>query len=130
VASEARLYGTESVRLRPLSKGKGDKDAIFETLLFGGQHALAKYGVFKDCWSFEDKALVVPLQAADIWTWENYSYMVNTSIPGKLQQQNAKQPRKSYRALIDSPVQVRYQLSHTLEELVRRSGSLGHPSIR
>jgi len=108
-----------------LSKGRGDINAIFQTLLLGGEHALSKYGVHEDCWSFESKAHVVQLQAADIWAWENYRYMLDCFIPGKLKGLQPAPPRASYLALIKSPVVVRYHVKHTLEELVRVSSVKG-----
>jgi hypothetical protein len=64
-----------------LSKGKGDIDAIFNVLLKGGEDADRRYGVFKDCWSFQDKAEEVQLQAADIWAWENYRHLKECIAP-------------------------------------------------
>ena len=37
--------------------------------------------VHDDCWSFQDKADVTQLQAADIWAWENYRYAVDFYFP-------------------------------------------------
>src|SRR5262249_17292892 len=55
-----------------LSEGRQDVDALFHALLPGGPDALRRYGVYEGCWSFQNKARVVQLQAADIWAWENY----------------------------------------------------------
>lgn len=49
-----------------LSKGKGDINAIFQILVKGGQDAMNRYGIYKDCRSFQDKAQVVQLQGAEI----------------------------------------------------------------
>jgi hypothetical protein len=101
-----------------LSKGKGEINALFEMLLKGGEDAMRRYGVYKDCWSFQDKSQVTQLQAADIWAWENYRYMC-THVLGP--NNGAKVPiRKSYLALRDSPVQVRYHTRESLQELSRR----------
>jgi hypothetical protein len=99
-----------------LSKGRGDINAIFEKLLLGGEVALRQYGVYESCWSFQDKSQILQLQAADIWAWENYRYMRNCVIPTGTR----GKPRNSYLALRDSPVQVRYHVRETLEELARQ----------
>jgi hypothetical protein len=104
-----------------LSKGKGDIEAIFNILLNGGADALRRYGVFRGGWSFEDKAKVVQLQAADIWAWENYRYMRDCIIPSSTAGVAAKKPRKSYLELRRSPVQVKYHVKESLRELVRRA---------
>lgn len=103
-----------------LSKGRGDIDALFERLVLGGQNAMNRYGVSRDCWSFRDKAEVGQLRGADIWAWENYRYMVDCFVPGKIQGVQPKPPRKSYLALTDSPTQVKYHVRTSLEELVRQ----------
>jgi hypothetical protein len=100
-----------------LSHGKKDINHIFEILLTGGKDALDRYGVFEGGWSFQDKAKVVQLQAADIWAWENYRYMVDCFIPGKMMRSTPKPPRRSYLTLVDSPCVVRYHVKHTLEKL-------------
>jgi hypothetical protein len=103
-----------------VSQGKGDINAMFETLVSGKQDALHRYGVYEDCWSFQDKAKVIQLQAADIWAYENYRYMIDVFMPFKVQGIKGKRPRQSYVALVASPVEVRYHVRHTLEELIRR----------
>lgn len=108
-----------------MSKGKTDINAIFNTLLLGGKDALDRYGVYKDCWFFADKEQIVQLQAADIWAWENYRYMVDCFMPGRIQRLKPKPPRRSYLALISSPVDVKYHVRHTLEELVKRASPPG-----
>jgi hypothetical protein len=101
-----------------LSKGKGEINTLFEMLLKGGDDAMRRYGVHKDCWSFQDKAQVTQLQAADIWAWENYRYM-RTNVLAVLD--GPKAPiRRSYLALRESPVQVRYHTLESLQELSRR----------
>jgi hypothetical protein len=105
-----------------MTKGKGDIDATFNTLLLGGTAALDRYGVFKDCWSFQDKEQVIQLQAADIWAWETYRYLVTACMPAE----SGRIPspgRKSYFELRKSPVETRYHLKRSLEELVRRLDS-------
>ena len=103
-----------------LSKGKGDINALFEKLVTGGQNAMNRYGVFKDCWSFQDKAEVVQLQAADIWAWENYRYMVNCFMPKRVQGLELSAPRLSYLALRSSPCMVKYHVKESLQELARQ----------
>jgi hypothetical protein len=102
-----------------MSKGRAHIDAIFDTLLLGGDLAFNRYGVFRDCWSFQDKSQLVQLQAADIWAWENYRYMTDCFMPSQ-GGQNPKNPRASYLELRRSPVHTRYHIRHSLEELVRQ----------
>lgn len=100
-----------------MSKGKGDINALFEKLLMGEKDAARRYGVYEGCWSFEDKAEVVQLQAADIWAWENYRYMRDHVLaPGP-----KNMPRLSYLALRDSPAQVRYHVRQSLQELANKA---------
>jgi Protein of unknown function (DUF3800) len=101
-----------------MTKGKGDIDALFGTLVSGGQDAMNRYGVYKDCWSFQDKAQVTQLQAADIWAWENYKYAVDTFFPEK-EGRPSRTPRRSYLALRDSPCVVKYHVKESLEQLVK-----------
>jgi hypothetical protein len=103
-----------------LSKGKGEINALFEKLLLGETDAARRYGVSKDCWSFQDKSQVIQLQAADIWAWENYRYMRDCVLPVI-----KRSPRLSYLELRNSPVQVRYHHRESLKELVRRAGQQG-----
>jgi Protein of unknown function (DUF3800) len=103
-----------------MSEGKGDIDKLFKTLVKGGEDAMRRYGVFKDCWSFQDKAQVTQLQAADIWAWENYKYMIDCFVPSRSGGMICKRPRLSYLALTSSPTVVKYHTRDTLEELVRR----------
>jgi hypothetical protein len=105
-----------------VSEGKGDIDAMFNIYASGGTDALHRYGIFEDCWSFQNKADVVQLQAADIWAYESFRYMRDCLIPEKLHGIKTK-PRGSYTALRGSPIVVRYHLKHSLEELVRRTRS-------
>ena len=101
------------------TEGKGDIDEMFRIYVSGKGDALRRYGIYPDCWSFQDKAQVVQLQAADIWAYENFRYMRDCFIPEDLTK--LKQlPRRSYIALKESPVQVRYHVKRTLEELARR----------
>jgi hypothetical protein len=104
-----------------LSKGRGDIDAIFNILVKGGLDADRRYGVFEGSRCFQDKAQVVQLQAADIWAWENYRYMGDCFIPSRTPGLVAKDPRQSYLALRRSPVEVKYHVRESLEELVRLS---------
>lgn len=100
-----------------LSKGRGEINALFEKLLMGEKDAVKRYGVYKDCWSFQDKAQVIQLQAADIWAWENYRYMRDCVIPVGIK----NTPRRSYLELRDSPTEVRHHMRESLEELARRA---------
>lgn len=102
------------------SEGKGDIDAMFNVLVKGGEDALGRYGIYKDCWSFQDKADTVPLQAADIWAYENFRYMRDCFVPS-LESKNIRRPRRSYSELRKSPVEVRYHVRHTLEKLLEQT---------
>jgi len=102
------------------SEGKGDINEMFRIYVSGKEDALRRYGIYEDCWSFQDKAQVVQLQAADIWAYENFRYMRDCFIPEDLSKLR-KLPRRSYRELRGSPVQVRYHVRRTLEELARRA---------
>lgn len=101
------------------SEGKGDIVAMFKVFVKGGEDALGRYGIYPDCWSFQDKAQVIQLQAADIWAYENYRYMRDYFIPVEMKRIEGKPLRRSYKALRDSPVNVRYHVKHTLEQLVQ-----------
>jgi hypothetical protein len=93
---------------------------MFEIYTKGQDDALRRYGIYKDCWSFQDKAQVVQLQAADIWAYESFRYFRDCFIPAdgrKLE----RIPRRSYQALRESPVQVRFHVKRTLEDLARMS---------
>jgi len=101
-----------------MSKGKGDIDALFGILVSGGQDALNRYGVYKDCWSFQDKAQVTQLQAADLWAYENYRYATDSFFPSK-KGKPSKPARRSYLALRESPCVVKYHVKESLEQLVK-----------
>jgi hypothetical protein len=83
----------------------------------GSDDSVRRYGVTVDGWSLQDKSAVVQLQAADIWAWENYKYAIDCFFA---KPEERKKPRASYRALRDSPTEVRYHNKRTLQELVRR----------
>lgn len=101
-----------------LSEGQGEIDAMFGILVSGGDDAMRRYGVYKGCWSFQDKAQVNQLQGADIWAWENYRYAVDCFFPEK-NDKPSKQPRRSYLALRDAPCMVKYHIADSLRELVK-----------
>lgn len=100
-----------------LPKGKGtlgEIHSLFNTILSGGENGLKEYGVYPDGLSFQDKACVVPLQAADIWAYENFRYARDWYFPGKLED-----PRESYLALRNATVETRCHNRKTLAELVK-----------
>lgn len=78
-----------------MSKGRGEIDAMFQTVMSGGVDGLESYGVYgkklRDGWSFQSKAMVIPLQAVDIWAYENFRYMRDIVIP-----HSSAKPRGSY----------------------------------
>lgn len=100
-----------------LSKGKDEIDRQMELGATGGELALQAYGIQQGGWSFQDKAAVTPLQAADIWAWENYKYFVDSFLP----ESNKQKPRrKSYQALLKVPHTVRLHNKESLANLIRR----------
>jgi hypothetical protein len=97
-----------------MTKGSGDiNETVFRPALVGGDAALQRYGIAKGGWSFQDKATVIQLQAADIWAWENLRYASRTFFA-----KDAREPvRQSYRFLRQRiPGDVRY---HNRESLLR-----------
>jgi hypothetical protein len=54
-----------------MSKGRGEIDQVFRSAEERGNE-LHKYGIYKGCHSFRDKAEVLPLQAADMIAWLTY----------------------------------------------------------
>jgi hypothetical protein len=102
-----------------LSKGRGEIDAMFQTVMLGGSDGLKRYGVYgkklRDGWSFQDKESVVPLQAADIWAYENYRYMRDIVIPN-----SGSAPRQSFLALSKLPHRVVYQNHRSMAEFARQ----------
>jgi hypothetical protein len=51
-----------------MSQGRAEIDKVFADAEATGA-ALHRYGIFRGCHSFRDKAEVLPLQAADIFAW-------------------------------------------------------------
>ena len=101
-----------------LSKGRGEIDAQMEVAVSGREDAIRRYGIYKDGWSFQDKAVVIQLQGADIWAYENYKYAAETYFADAAKRKPA---RASYRALRQRiPNVVRYHNKASLTELVRR----------
>ncbi len=71
------------------------------------------YGIHKGGWSFQDKSVVIQLQAADIWAWENYKYTIDSFLPAKA---DKKPMRQSFIALKRVPHVIRL---HDKESLIR-----------
>ena len=112
---EARVTEPIQFVFDRVSKGKGEIDSYFETLVSGGDHARVHFGVQGKCWSFRDKAEAVQLQAADIWAYEFFRFMRDCYSSGQ------KEPRKSLLSLALSPKQfTEYHNRETLTEFVRR----------
>lgn len=100
-----------------MSKGSGDiNDTVFNIALTGGAAAVQRYGIAKDGWSFQDKSIVVPLQAADIWAWENFRYASRTFFAPV----DKRAPiRASYRFLRQKvPCSVKYHNKQSLLKFV------------
>jgi hypothetical protein len=100
-----------------LSKGKGEINRQMELAASGKEAALRVYGIQKDGWSFQDKSVVIQLQAADIWAWENYKYTIDSFLPAKEYREPARQ---SFRALQRVPHVIRLHNRATLIELAKR----------
>lgn len=101
-----------------MGKGSGDiTESVFKPALLGGEAAIQRYGIAKDGWSFQDKSIAIPLQAADIWAWENLRYASRRFFAPK----NEREPlRQSYGLLRQRiPGEVRY---HNKESLLRFVG--------
>jgi hypothetical protein len=103
-----------------LSKGKGEINQQMELGATGGELALQAYGIQQGGWSFQDKAVVIQLQAADIWAWENYKYCLDSFLPEPSKQ---KPRRKSYQALLKVPHTVRLHNKESLARVVQRMRS-------
>jgi hypothetical protein len=100
-----------------MSKGSGDiNDTVFKPVVLGGEAGLQRYGIGKDGWSFQDKSVVIPLQAADIWAWENFRYAARTYFKPN----GARAPiRESYRFLRQRvPSEVKYHNKQSLLKFV------------
>jgi hypothetical protein len=102
-----------------MSEGKGEIMAQFEIPIRVGEQGMKDLGTSRDCYSFADKAYVVPLQAADLCAWEAYRYM-NTvvSIPPD---KNKWPIRDSFRLLYRSPetsLKLVYHNKQSLANLV------------
>lgn len=96
-----------------LSKGKGEIDELMDRGLSGGDLAMKVYGIHRGGWSFQDKSVVIQLQAADIWAWENYKYTIDSFLPAKA---DKKPMRQSFIALKRVPHVIRL---HDKESLIR-----------
>jgi hypothetical protein len=104
-----------------MSKGKGEVNAVFDSLLEEGDEAALVHGVYKNGWSFESKEAVWPLQAADILAWESLHHMRKVRL--------AKQPeelRASYAELMKIPtgkgIHDRETLRRWVEHIRTRTG--------
>lgn len=96
-----------------MSKGKGEIDKVFEQHLSDSHAPALDVGIVEHGWGFQDKRIVLPLQAADILAWETLWYMQNVLLPEK-----KKAIRKSYEALLDVPFQGGYHDQQSLKRLV------------
>src|SRR5262249_33854603 len=70
-----------------MSQGKGEIMAVMDLAEEYPKECLEKYGAIKGGYSFEDKKIFKPLQAADMLAWETYNHMRavvlrNSSDPG------------------------------------------------
>jgi len=93
-------YGSQPIQFifDRMTKGSGDINAVFEQAVREGKARALVHGIYEGGWLFENKAVVLPLQAADILAWEALRYMQKSFLT------NEEEPRKSYRALQESPM--------------------------
>jgi hypothetical protein len=97
-----------------LSKGKGEINQVFEAALKEGAEKALLHGVSRDAgWSFQSKAKILPLQAADILAWESLHYMQKVFLP-----EEKEKPRKSYLALLEKPLGRSYHDGESLRRWV------------
>ena len=106
-----------------LSKGRCEIDSYFAALVSGGQLATTEVGVYEGCWSFQDRAQVVQLQAADIWAYEFFRFMRDSDTPdGGLK----KEPRKSLLSLALAPTNfTEFHDRVTLADFVQKIAEAG-----
>jgi Protein of unknown function (DUF3800) len=104
-----------------MSTGTGEINAVFEQALEEGDEKALAHGISKSTgWSFEDKAVTLPLQAADILAWETLRHMNKVYLP------DVKEPmRKSYQSLTeisDPGFHNRATLRAFVEHIKNRTG--------
>jgi hypothetical protein len=98
-----------------MTKGKGEIIDIFDAALKGGGRELEDFGIYKDCWSFADKAGIVQLQGADICAWEMLRFTNHTFRPV-----SKPQPmRRSLAVMYKNPLILHLHNEQTLAELIR-----------
>jgi hypothetical protein len=97
-----------------LTKGKGEIDAIFEAALKEGDEQALTHGISRDIgWSFQDKAKILPLQAADMLAWESLHYMQKVSLA-----ETPETPRKSFAALTERTTDRGFHNRESLRQLI------------
>jgi hypothetical protein len=97
-----------------MTKGHGEIIDVFERALEeGAETALSSQGIYPGGWSFQDKAEVLPLQAADILAWESMHFMQKVYLP-----EVKEKPRKSYLALIENCMDAGYYDRQALKKYV------------
>ena len=97
-----------------ISKGTGDIGAVFEMALKEGDEQALVHGISRETgWSFQSKAVILPLQAADILAWEALRHMQKVYLP-----ESKQSPRKSYLALVERAMDKGYHDRETLRNWV------------
>lgn len=96
-----------------MSKGKGEIMAQFDVPIRYPEFGMKDFGTSEGCYSFADKAYIVPLQAADLCAWEVYRSMNTRSEPF----------RDSFKRLFRPPegsqLKSKFHNRDSLAELVR-----------
>jgi hypothetical protein len=99
-----------------MSKGKGEIIKQFDTPIRHPEHGLRDFGMFNGCYSFADKAYIVPLQGADICAWEALRYMTNVAMRPPEKRQSV---RDSYSRLYQPPIRVQWHNKDSLGQMVK-----------
>jgi hypothetical protein len=98
-----------------MGKGKGEINSVFESILKEGEDKAAYYhGITRGLgWSFQNKDVFLPLQAADILAWESLHYMQKVFLPEK-----KEKPRKSALTLFNGISEPGLHDKETLQKLI------------
>jgi len=92
-----------------MTKGAEENNSVFEMVLKeGAKKALDGQGIYRDGWLFQNKAEVLPLQAADFLAWEALHYMLKVYLPDAKERE-----RRSYRELNEVPMDAGFHNRET-----------------
>jgi hypothetical protein len=83
-----------------MTKGHGEIMKVFEQSLEEGEEQALTFGISKDGYSFQDRAVILPLQAADILAWETLRHMQAVVLAPE----GEKKPiRRSFAEILKTP---------------------------